>query len=234
MNGQQLFVALQAMYSNFGIDQTLFLQLLNVARTNRELMRPFRNLTKLNNTQQVSTGNQWNTIYALPTDFEYLTEDGSMTLFDGNDTYQQLDEVPFNLIPQYKDFSNKFAVDHANGNYYILGMVDRSYYNWIFYQADFGDITLTTSWANIPSRFHMMLAFDALNMYELGVDYDDVQARNATKLGQMAEMLFDSMCKWDDRLQRSATTKVDYGVNSDSMFVANRINLGNNPNGFNG
>lgn len=213
------------MYSNFGIDQTLFLQFVNVARTNREMQRPFKRLTKLANTQVVSTANQWNTPLSLPSDFEYLTEDGLITLFDGIDTYQELEEVPINLTPQFKDYSNKFAIDHANLVFYILGVVDKTYNAWIYYQADYGDITLTTQWVNIPSRFHMLLAFDALCMYELGVDYDDVQARNGSKLNEIAETLFNAMCKWDDRLARSATTRMDYGIDSNSQFIANKINL---------
>ena len=215
------------MYNNFGIDQTLFLQFVNVARTNRELMRPFKRLTKVQNSQVITSASKWNTPLSLPTDFEYLTEDGLITLFDGNDSYQELEEVPMNLTPQYKDYSNKFYIDHGNNNYYILGTVDKTYNSWIYYQADYGDITLTTSWTNIPSRYHMILAFDALCMYELGVDYDDIQVRNANKLNQIAETLFDAMCKWDDRLQRSSTTRVDYGIDNDpnSRFIANKIPL---------
>lgn len=234
MNGQQLYTAITTMYSNFGIDQTLFLQLVNVARTNRELMRPFRRLTKVVSTQQVTPGNVWNVPYTLPSDFEYLTEDGIMTLFDNNNTYQVIEEVPFNLTPQFKNWSNKFCIDHANQKYYIFGTVSQNFFNYIYYQADYGDITLTTTWTNIPSRFSMILAFDALAMYELGVDYDDVQARNANELNRQAELLFNAMCKWDDRLQRSMTTRVDYGISSDNVFVANKVNIsgGSFNNGF--
>lgn len=211
------------MYSNFGMDPTLFYQFLNVARTNRETMRPWRRLTKVDTSNLVNGSNTWKTPLTIPSDFVYLTEDGLITLFDGVDTYQDVDEVPFNLTPQYKDYSNKFAMDHANGKFYILGVVSQAFNVWMYYQADYGDITAATTWINIPSRFHMMLAFDALNMYELGVDYDDLQARNATKLGQMAESLYSAMVQWDDRLQRSMTTRVDYPEDMGAPFRSNQI-----------
>lgn len=224
MNGTQLYQAVQTMYSNFGIDPTLFLQFVNVARSNRELQRPWMRLRKVWFTQTVTPANQWNTPIPMPTDFEYLTEDGQITLFDGIDTYQDIDEVPYTMVPQYKDYSNKFAIDHPNQDLYIMGIIGQNYNIWMPYQADYGDITNTTTWTNIPSRFHMMLAFDALAMYEMGVDYDDLQARNANGLAQQAELLFNSMVKWDDRLQRSATTRVDYGETAqDAPFVSNRI-----------
>lgn len=224
MNGAALYTALTTMYSNFGIDQVLFYQLVNVARTRREMMRPFKRLTKLSKTQLVTAASQWNTPYTLPTDFEYLTEDGLITLFDGQDTYQELEEVPFNLIPQFKDYSNKFAIDHGNSIYYILGIVDKSYNAYVYYQADYGDITASTMWVNIPTRYHMLLVYDVLAMYEMGVDYDDIQARNANELNRQAEMLFNAMCKWDDNLQRSATTRMDYGGGTPD-FISNKINI---------
>jgi len=211
------------MYSNFQMDQTLFLQFVNVARTIREGMRPFRRLTKLDTTNSVGPGNSWNTRLILPSDFEYLTEDGIITLFDGNQTFQDITEVGIDRTPEFNQTSNVFAIDHANLVWYIFGVISQAYKAYIYYQADYGDITLTTSWTNIPSRYHMMLAFDALNMYEMGVDYDDLQARNATKLGQMAETLYNAMCQWDDRLQRSATAKRDYGVGNGETFTPNMI-----------
>lgn len=226
MNGQQLYQAVQTMYSNFGIDPTLFLQFVNVARIIREGMRPWRRLTKLANTQLVTPAVTWKTPLNLPSDFEFLTKDGLIVLFDGNDTYQELEEVPWTDVIQYKDWSNRFVVDHANLLFYVLGIVDKNYNAWIHYQADYGDITLTTQWMNIPTRYHMMLAFDALCMYEMGVDYDDIQARNANKLNQIADTLYNAMCKWDDNLQRSATTRVDYGHSADSnSFISNKINV---------
>ena len=215
------------MYSTFGIDQTLFFQFLNLARSNRELQRPWMALRKTWTSVSVNTSSAWNTAITLPTDFVYLSEDGQITLFDGQSSYESYDEVPYTQVPYYKDYSNKFSVDHGSRSLYLLGVVGRQYNLWVPYQADLGDITATTTWANIPARFHMMLAFDALAMYELGVDYDDVQARNANELNKQAELIYQSMIKWDDRLQRSSTTRVDYGETSqDAPFTANKINRG--------
>lgn len=225
MNGQALYTAVTTMYSNFGIDQTLFLQFVNIARANRELSRPWMRLRRLDTSKTVTPANTWLNPITLPSDFQFLTDEGALTLFDGNDTYQNIEEVPYNQVIQYKDWSNRFAVDHANSAYYILGIVDKNYTAYLFYQADYGDITLSTQWVNIPSRYHMILAFDALAMYQMGVDYDDLQARNANELARQAEILFNSMCKWDDTLQRSSSAKVDYAHTGDNRFISNKINI---------
>lgn len=215
------------MYANFTIDPTLFLQFVNIARMRREGMRPFKVLTKRDTSQIISASNAYTTPHDLPSDFEYLTDDGLITLFDGNDTWQQIEEFPKNLQIQYKDYSNKFYIDNANGKFYIMGIVDKQYSAYIFYQADLGDITLTTSWVNIPARYHMILALDVLAMYMMGVDYDDVQARNANELARQAELIWQAIVQWDDNLQRSATTRMNYGSDmlSDAPFISNQINI---------
>lgn len=193
----------------------------------REAMRPFKALTKLDTSQIVTAANQYTTPHDLPSDFEYFTEDGLITLFDGYDDWQTIEEFPQVKQIQYKDYSNKFYTDLANNLFYVMGIVAKQYTAYVFYQADWGDITLSTTWVNIPKRFHMILALDTLAMYEMGVDYDDVQARNANELNRQAELIWNAMVQWDDNLQRSATTRMNYGEDmiGDPPFVSNQINI---------
>ena len=214
MIGSDFYTAMTTLDSGFSMDPVLFYQFLNAARINRELMRPFMRLRKFDMSQKVTaqatpviappTANK----LTIPTDFLYLTEDGEITFYDQNNTYQTYLEIGMqNLIP-YLQVNNVFYMDHAAGFYYPLGNIDRAYTVFMPYQANLGDITVNTTWQNIPTAFHMILAFDVAAMYRLGVDYDYIQARNADSNAQQAELLFNSMAKWDNALQRSATTRM--------------------------
>ena len=61
----------------------------------------------------------------------------------------------------------------------------------------------------------MILAYDVAAMYRLGISYDDINARNAEKNAQDAELLYAAMEQWDGNLQRSATTRMDFPIVTD-------------------
>lgn len=214
LTGSQYYDAVTTLLSDFEMDTTLFYQFLNTARSNREFARPWMRLRKFD-TSQTAVAAQAPIIappttnkLTLPTDFGYLMEDGEIVLYDQNNTYETFTEIGMqNLIP-YLQVNNCFYIDHAAGFYYLLGTVDRSYTVFFPYIADFGDITATTTWNNIPGRFNMILAYDVASMFRLGVDYDDVNARNAEDNNRQASILFNAMCTWDDNLARSATTRM--------------------------
>lgn len=220
MTGADFYTAVQNLLGGFGMDSVLFYQLLNTARTNRELMRPWMRLRKYQYSQIVNAAQPVLAPFAsqalvVPTDFHYLTEDGQTTLYDNNNLWQTYTEIPLQYIIPYLQINNTFVIDHANGIIYFNGVIDRQYYLFLVYQADLGDITVSSTWLNMPSRYDMMLAYDVAAMWRLGVDYDDINARNADENNRMAEMLFNSAAKWDDNLQRSATTRRDLPSLSD-------------------
>ncbi len=224
--GQDYYNMMSSLISGFNMDQTLFLQMLNTARTSRESMRPFMRFRKFVTIGNANSSNTYQTPHSLPSDFVMLTEDGYIILFDNVQTWQEFSEIPLHLQIQYKDQNNQFFIDHANNNLYLCGIVDRTYSIFVPYQADLGDITLTTQWLNVPSRYHAMLAYDVAAMYRLGVDYDDINARNADENGRMAEILFKAMTKWDGALQRSSTTKMDLPVIGNApTFISHKINI---------
>lgn len=226
VNGQDYYNMMSSLISGFNMDQTLFLQMLNTARTSRESMRPFMRFRKFASIGTANPGNTYKTPFTLPSDFMMLTEDGYLVLFDNIQTWETYTEIPLHLQIQYKDESQIFYIDHAANSLFLCGLIDRAYSIFIPYQADLGDITLTTQWLNVPSRYHAMLAYDVAAMYRLGVDYDDINARNADENGRMAEMLFAAMTKWDGALQRSSTTKMDLPVIGEvSTFTTHKINI---------
>lgn len=232
MTGADYYTAMSTLISGFQMDSTLFYQLLNVARVQREMVRPFCCFRKVDSSITVSAVSTLPltcppaAVYPIPTDFQFLTDDGRITLYDNNNVYEEYEEIPIGLQVQYLQVSNKFFIDYVNNLIYFCGIIDRQYQVFVPYQADFGDITATSSWNNVPSRFHMILALDVAAMYRLGIDYDDIQARNAESNAQQAEILFNAMKIWDDNRQRSMVTTLNYSSgNGEPSFTNRKINM---------
>lgn len=220
MTGADFYTAVQNLLGGFGMDTILFYQLLNTARTRREMMRPWMRLRKTQYSQIVNAAQPVLTPFtsqqlAVPTDFQMLTEDGAIMLYDNNNLWQTYTEISLQNIIPYLQVNNTFVVDHASGFIYLNGVIDRQYTLFLVYQADYGDIAAGTTWLNIPARYDMMLAYDVAVMWRLGVDYDDINARNADENNRMADMLYNAAATWDDALQRSATTRMDLPALSD-------------------
>lgn len=220
MNGQALYTAVQALVSGFSIDETTFYLMLNNARIRRELSRPWMVLRKYQYSQSIQAQN-FSTIFppaataTIPADFQFFTRDGEITLYDNNNQWETYLEVPLNLAIPFMQESNKFFMDYNANLIYFCGQIVKAYNIFIQYQANLGDITPTTTWLNIPSQFHMILAYDVAAMYRLGIDYDDINARNADQNNKDAALLYTSMVMWDDNRQRSATTRMDMPVITD-------------------
>lgn len=233
MNGAALYTAVQSLISGFSIDSVLFYQMLNTARIKRELLRPWMVLRKYQFSQTVSAQGASTTMppsasLIIPSDFQFFSRDGEITLYDNNSQFETYTEIPLNLAIPYLQNSNIFFADYNAGFFYLLGVIQKAYTAFLQYQANLGDITATTQWLNIPSQFHMILAYDVAAMYRLGLDYDDINARNAEQNVKDAEQLYNAMVIWDDNRQRSATTRMDYPVITDvpGANFQHKINTG--------
>lgn len=220
MNGAALYTAVQSLVSGFSIDTTTFYLMLNNARIRRELQRPWMVLRKYQFSQSVAQQN-FSTIFppaavlTIPTDFQFFTRDGEITLYDNNNQYETYTEIALNIAIPYMQVNNVFFMDYNAGNIYLCGSIQKAYTAFIQYQANLGDITASTQWQNFPSWAHMILAYDVACMYRLGIDYDDINARNADRNNIDAELMLNALITWDDNRQRSATTRMDLPVITD-------------------
>jgi hypothetical protein len=214
MNGSDFYTAVQSLVSGFSIDTTLFYQMLNNARIRRELQRPWMVLRKYQYSQTINA-QSFSSIFppaaqaTIPTDFQFFTRDGEITLYNNNNQWETYLEVPLNLAIPYMQDSNKFFMDYNAGIIYFCGNIATSYTIFLQYQANLGDITANTTWLNFPSWAHMILAYDVAAMYRLGIDYDDINARNADQNNRDAQLMMGALIAWDDNRQRSATTRMD-------------------------
>lgn len=220
MNGAALYTAVTNLVAGFSLDETTFYLMLNSARIRREMQRAWMRLRKYDYSQSLGAQNA-SIIFPpsakcnVPTDFMYFSRDGEITFYNNNNQFETYTEIPMNLAIPYMQMNNVFFIDHAAGIIYFLGNISTQYQIFIPYQANFGDITASTTWVNIPTAFHMILAYDVAAMYRLGISYDDINARNAEKNAQDAELLYAAMEQWDGNLQRSATTRMDFPIVTD-------------------
>jgi hypothetical protein len=208
--GSDYYTMVSNLLGGYQINSTLFYQLLNIARSNREMERPWMRLRKLDSSLLANTGDTYLTAKALQSDFRRFLNNGTIRLFDGNNTILYYTEIPFESRLEHKDDNSAYYVDYANLNLYLTGKVDKQYQIHLFYIYNPGDITVTTSWLNFPSEFHSILAFDVAAMWRLGADYDDQNARMGDENGKMAEVIKHAMHAWDNELALSAVENLDY------------------------
>lgn len=221
MTGQDMYNAMSTLVEGFSMDPVLFYQLLNSERQKVEFMRPWMRLRKLDTTQ-TAIASQPSLIapptvnkLTLPTDFSFLNRDGVITLYDQNNQWENYIEIPMDLMVTHLQNNNEFFIDHANGTFTILGVVSKNYSVFMFYQADYGDITASTTWLNIPSRYHLALPLAVAIRLRMGISYDDINSRNASDNQLAYNQVIEIMKTWDDNLQRSATTKRNLPDSSD-------------------
>ncbi len=215
--GADMYAAMSTLIDGFSMDSTLFYQLLNAERAKIEFMRPWQRLMNYQfsqtigpvSTAPVTLPPASTSRITIPTDFSYFSHDGEMVLYDNNSQWETFTEIPlWNAIP-YLSANNVFYSDHAHGYFYLLGCVSKQYTAYLVYQADWGDITATTTWLNIPARYHMILPLRVAVRERLGIDYDDINQINADDNARAATEILDAMKIWDDNLARSATTRRD-------------------------
>lgn len=176
------------------IEDTLFYQLLNVAKDNVEGSKDWMYLKKEDSSSTSNSGDTYLTMQNLASDFRKV-----LKVFVGTDSWEHFG-VPFEERIKYKDSQGKFYLDIANSQYAIIGAPasSKTIYMYYIYQTD--DITSTTS-PVFPSRFHPILGYMVAGYYTAGVDADDIYARMSPEHKLAASMLLDRMQRWDDDLQ---------------------------------
>lgn len=225
MNGQALYDLATKLNGNSPIDETLFLQYVNISKANRESFRPWRSLIKIDTSKTATASGTWKTPFALPSDFLLPLGNGKILLFnESKNTVEEYNEISFEERLEFKDTNNRYYVDYQGGNFYLTGVIDGTYAIHFPYVYDSAAITASSSWSDFPSRFHPILANDAIAMWKLGTDYDDISARQANDNARVAELLFEAMKKWDVNRVLGILQDRDYpGPLAGDRFVGRRI-----------
>lgn len=195
MNGAELKTLTESILDGITLDETLFYQLLNIAKTKLEEMRLWQYLKKLDSSNQSTSA-----AITLPADF---AQDYKISV--GTD--QEYLPVPFEEQHIHRLTSNRYYINYAALTLHLLGTV-RSGLVHIFYKRFTDDIAVGTS-PEFPERFHPILAFYVAAYYQMGVDADDIFARMSPENKAAANELQRAMVSWDTALAMRAQ---DYRV----------------------
>lgn len=226
MTGAQLQSFASSLMNGQTISDDLFYVLLNVARSNRELERPWKVLTKIDKTQTAQSTDTFLTSKNLPSDFRRFLNEGVIYLFDNVNNVYNYEQIPQEQQLDFKNDYGKFYADFANNTFYLMGTQTNTFSIWIPYIANYGDITSTTSWQKFPSEFHPLLAFDVVSYYTSGVDYDDQNARMSPEHKAAAQLIHTALIDWDSELAIGAINRLDY--NNRSTFRSGSIDISGN------
>lgn len=211
MNGASLYELATEMISGLNMNSVLFYSYLNTSRVIHELKRYWRALRALDTSATVGPSTSNITRITLPTNWRrYLPPrtmlGGSLLspvqLVDssGNVCFH-LSEISMMEVQGRLGGSGLFAVDVANNQLVIVGIWDRTYTVHQHYQLNPGDITASVGWTPFTEdTYSRMLLHDAVAMYELGVDYDDQNARMGNANFVAAQRISSQMVAWDDGL----------------------------------
>lgn len=176
------------------IEETMFLNLLNVAKNLVEDMRPWELLKSEDSTKVHSQGDNYLTAKTLPTNFKY-----DYAMIVGLDEFNQ---VPFTEKYAYKDSARKYYIDLAGNSFYLTGNGTGNTVH-LFYIKNTDDIDLTTSWS-FPTRFHPLLAFYIVGFIMGGQDADEIYRMMAPENKIQMTAIQNSMISWDDTLKLRA------------------------------
>lgn len=233
-SGLDYYNAMSTLVEGFSMDPVLFYQMLNAERAKIEFMRPWMFFRKMD-TSNIASVAQPSLIapptvnkFSLPADFQFLTRDGEITLYDQNNQYETYTEVPMDYMVSHLQNNNEFFIDYGNATFTLLGVVSKAYTIFIPYQADYGDIAATSTWVNCPARFNLILSLAVAIRLRLGISYDDINSRNAADNQVAYGQILDAMKTLDDNRQRSATTRRNLPDQTDvpGANFQRKINIG--------
>ena len=187
------------------MDEVTFYTLANLAKALFERRRAWRKLIKKDTSKSSTGATTYATSFALPTGFIMTLPRRTLKLVNASSPtdFISCEEVPFENWDSYKNSSGYFTIDHLNSVYYVSGQVSGTYTHYFSHIATSTAIASGASWI-FPDEFHPAIAFEVAAMDELGMDYDEINARQGNANAIRAELIMRAAVKWDDALQRSA------------------------------
>lgn len=227
MDGSALKTLTTSLLGGFEMDDTLFYSLLNIAKGVRENQRDWMKLKKSDITKTATTGDNFQTSKALPSDFSRWQKEKPMVLYDSGNTqtFREYFEIPQNEKILYQTDNNRFYVDYTAMLAYLTGTVDRTYLIAMNYLIDSPDIAAGTSWI-FPTWAHPLLAYDVAANYKGGIDFDFVNMQQAASNKEIAKQIEQGLIKWDASLQVGSLRGVDRNAPGSSGWQGRRVNNG--------
>ena len=203
MNGATLYTLSTSLLGGNAMDETLFYQLLNQAKNQREIMRDWVKLRNYDTSITFSSSDTYLTGKTLPTRFlrtyGFYPDSGAFIVTSDG---AKLPLSPISMSERYDKRNDEgyYYIDHANGTISRTGStVGTLHLNYLKGSADIDE---DTSWA-LSQLGGPLLVYDVVIEMKGGIDWDRINASqipyNQRKLLQL-EM---NMATDDARLQQA-------------------------------
>lgn len=217
MTGSEIKALNTSIRGGRALDDVTFYTLANLSRATWEGKRPWRQLLTVDSSNTSDASGTFATPYTLPARFAVASNRKPLTLTNGTTRIEYI-EVPLEDFDERRYESGLFAIDLAQGEYYLSGSVPQGTWTHKFNYARRSPlIAADTEWV-FPDDYHPYIAFEVAVMDQLGIDYDDTNARQGAPNASRADMLLQVAIRWDDALMRSALR----GVSNNSPASSSR------------
>lgn len=184
------------------LGETLFSQLLNMAKNRRESSRDWVILRSFDSSISFSSSDEYDDTQTLPARFlrVYSADPSESGVFLVNGSERTpLSPIPFVQRYNYKDTDGYYYIDHKNNKIGRTGTKSGTLHLYFLQGSE--DIADGTSWT-FPDFAHPLLAFDVAVIHKGGIDWDTVNANQVPYNRLTIRELESQLAMWDARLQQ--------------------------------
>jgi len=176
--------------------------LMSQAKNMIEDERPWEFLKKEDTSQTASTGDVYTTMKSLPSDFRY---DRRLFLAQGS-AFHEYFPISFEERRAFKDEARRYYVDFTNSQFALTGRIGQSGAIHLFYIRTTTDFTTANTSAEPvwPARFHPSIAYKMAEIYQSGIDADEIAFRMSVEQRRQLNEFMRAMRWWDDQLKPRA------------------------------
>jgi hypothetical protein len=210
MTGQELYDFTTELLGGNALNEVLFYQLLNAARTRRESTRDWFPLRAKDTSISWLTTDSASVAKTLPSDFARPLRPTARTtpiVFLDPATGRKVGTATEVAIENQYDFAGTpghFFIDYsaATPTLHFTGAAPSAQTAALFYIKKGTDIAEATSWDGFSRTgrdFSPLLAYDVANMHKGGIDFDEINARMVQYASVDAEALAAAMLMDDER-----------------------------------
>lgn len=199
MDGQTLIELLSSFLDDEVINEAFALQLLNLAKDNIEMRRPWMKLRKFDDTLSFLSSDGYSDFKDLPESFLMTYGDTPLKLISGSDV-TRFRETPMEDRDSNRDNFGTFYIYHNQNQLAINGGLSKGYNATLYYVGKSDDITTSNTWI-FPQMAHPLLVIEALKIYRGQVDFDEINARMTGEGYATAEVMERTLDMWDAQLQ---------------------------------
>ena len=177
---------------------TDFIDYLNEAQQAIFVERDWAFLIDVDTSNTLSSGDDWDTLKDLPTDFGRM-----LSMYVDDSLYI---ETPYVDRQAYKDGARRYYIDHLNSKFAFLGNTSGSYTVYLYYLRQLTDLTLLTETPSLPTIFHRILGF------KVAIDYlSDQESEEGSVTDKIVQRLqvryareLNNLVIWDAHNQSGA------------------------------